>query len=293
MAKLQEQGGEETRQGTVIGTPEYMSPEQAQGRIEDLDATTDVYALGALLYRLLTGRPPFQGATDAAILHRVVYEEPLAPRRVRRDIPPDLEAICLKCLGKLPSERYATAHELATDLGYFLAGQATIARPLRPWQRLAKWARRRPGIAALTGTLTLMLLSLFAMALGYNRQLLMSHEREASALAELQRQADINHRALWAADFAKAWEDMQKNRGAAVRQFFRTYMSPNDEPLRQTFATKLLQRHFDAGDHILYRHDGPVYAAEFSPDGQRIATAGADGQIRIYDSGQPPPAIGA
>ena len=121
--------------------------------------------------------------------------------------------------------------------------------------------------------------------MGYNRQLLMLRKSaEAStAFAELQRQADINHRTLWAADFAKAWEDMQKNRGAAVRQFFRTYMSPNDEPLRQTFATKLLQRHFDAGDHILYRHNGPVYAAEFSPDGRRIATAGADGQIRIYD----------
>ncbi|HEY1603605.1 MAG TPA: protein kinase [Pirellulales bacterium] len=283
MAKLQEQCGEETRYGTVIGTPEYMSPEQAQGRVEDLDATTDVYALGALLYRLLTGRPPFQGATDAATLHRVVYEEPLAPRRVRRDIPPDLEAICLKCLGKLPNERYATAHELAKDLGHFLAGQATIARPLRPWQRLAKWGRRRPAVAALTGTLTLLLFSLLAIALGYNRQLLLSHQREAIALAELQLQADINHRALWAADLAKAWEDMQKNRGAAVRQFFRNYASSSDKPLRETFASRLLQRHFDAGDQILYHHDGPVYAAEFSRDGRSIASAGADGQIRICD----------
>ena len=121
MAKLLEQSGGETRTGAIIGTPAYMSPEQAEGRLDELDARTDVYALGAVLYELLVGSPPFRGQTDVDTLRQLMANEPSAPRRIRRDMPRDLEAITLKCLEKRPEQRYCSAQELAKDLQRFLA----------------------------------------------------------------------------------------------------------------------------------------------------------------------------
>src|SRR5262249_44586560 len=109
----------------------------------------DLYALGVILYELLTGRTPFQGDSALEILLRVRAEEPLSPARLRRKVPRDLETICLKCLEKEPHKRYASAGALAEDLSWFLAGQPIQARPIRVWERGIKWARRRPAIAAL------------------------------------------------------------------------------------------------------------------------------------------------
>ena len=149
LAKIEELGCGETRTGAVMGTPSYMAPEQAAGRSSEIGPAAHVYALGTLLYEILTRQAPFVGASDAGILHQVIAIEPTALQKIRYDVPADLEAICLKCLEKSPPARYASCAALADDLRRFLAGEPTRARPLSQLQRMRKWTRRNPAAAAL------------------------------------------------------------------------------------------------------------------------------------------------
>jgi hypothetical protein len=130
-----------TRSGVVLGTPRYMAPEQTVDA-RSIDQRADVYALGAILYECLTGRPPFQAASTLDLYHQVRHHEPVPVRQLQPNVPRDLETICLKCLRREPSGRYATARELADDLGRLLAGDAIRARPHSPLERLARWAQR-------------------------------------------------------------------------------------------------------------------------------------------------------
>jgi serine/threonine-protein kinase len=125
-----------------------MAPEQADGRNRPIGPAADVYALGSMLYELLTGRPAFRGPSPLETLLLVVGEEPVPPRSSQPRIPRDLEAICLRCLAKQPAERYASAAALAEDLSRFRRGEPVQARPLGPWGRLLRWAQKRPALAA-------------------------------------------------------------------------------------------------------------------------------------------------
>ncbi len=138
-----------TAPGAVLGTPSYVAPEQAEGALDRIDARTDVFSLGATLYCLLTGGPPFTGSTTFEVIRKAIYEDPVPPRQAAPDTPPEAEAICLKAMEKNPSRRYQSAREMADDIARFLSGEALQARPVstvvRTWRRLG---RRRPVVAA-------------------------------------------------------------------------------------------------------------------------------------------------
>jgi serine/threonine protein kinase len=179
-----------TTTGVLMGTPSYMSPEQASGNVRTLGPPTDVYGLGATLYACLTGSPPFRGTTVVETLDLVRNAELVPPRTIRRALPRDLDTICLKCLRKSPLERYRSANELAADLDRFLSGKPIKARPVGPLAQALKWCRRQPALASLLSIAALMpLVAIVAVSI-HNAKL-------NAALANQKRErehADANYR---------------------------------------------------------------------------------------------------
>ena len=167
LAKILERGDSQTLSRAVLGTPGYMSPEQAAGKSRSITAAADIYSLGAILYELLTGKPPFEGETTHEILQHVQVGEPTRPRLRNPDVAADLEIICLKCLEKEPPRRYPTAKALAEDLERWLRGEPITARPAGRVERTRKWMRRNRGAVRLAAgvafSLTLGLISFFLL----------------------------------------------------------------------------------------------------------------------------------
>lgn len=204
LAKRLESDASQTKSGTLMGTPNYMAPEQARGLVHEVGPLADVYALGVILYEMLTGRTPFLGSSILDTLQQVRSQEPVPPSRLQPKVPRDLETVCLKCLEKEPAKRYETAIALADDLQRYLAGEPILARPAGPVERGWRWCRRNQRVAALSAAVGLLLLSLAiggpvaAVLVSQQKKLAVANEhaaRTAQAAAEINRQkADANAR---------------------------------------------------------------------------------------------------
>jgi serine/threonine protein kinase/predicted Zn-dependent protease len=154
LAKQVDDDSSQTRTGTILGTPSYMAPEQAEGKNREIGPAADIYSLGAILYELLVGRPPFRAGNPIDTIRQVIEKEPIPPRQLEPRVPLDLETICLKCLEKDPVRRFVSAVDLADDLQRFVQGEPIRARPTPVWERAWKWARRRKALVALYAVIT-------------------------------------------------------------------------------------------------------------------------------------------
>jgi serine/threonine-protein kinase len=199
-----------TLSGAPLGTPSYMAPEQARGRRSAIGPATDVYALGAILYEMLTGRPPFAGESSTDTLQQVVTEDPVPPRQLNPRLPRDLETICLKCLQKEPGSRYASARELADDLQRFLNDEPIRARPPGGWERSRRWLRRRPAVAVGVMAAALLMIGLASGGLWLNRQ----HAAQARGVDEDLREARLQEEKFAWAEAAAAIERAKGRLGA-------------------------------------------------------------------------------
>ena len=180
--------GDVSQSGAIMGTPAYMAPEQAEGKVRDTGPSADVYALGALLYECLTQRPPFVGATTMDTLRQVLNDEPVPPSRLVPQIPSDLETICLKCLRKEPEQRYWDAEALADDLRRYLDGKPLQARPVGRTERFVKWVRRRPAVASLLSALVVLVVLIgFLFVVDYGRR---ASEQQRARAEDSTREAD-------------------------------------------------------------------------------------------------------
>lgn len=277
IAKLSEADRSLTVTGQVLGTPSYMPPEQSLAENERLDARSDVYSLGAVLYESITGKPPFRRRNPIDTMIAVRTEDPESPRAIDSRIPHDLETICLKCLEKEPAARYSTAADLACDLERFLADRPIEARPAGWTEHARRWVVRHPSVAASCAVAAAAVVLVIVGLLLLNSTLQQAlDETEAARWA-------LRKRLYWSdvQVAGDAWQDRDIAHAAAILE--QHVPGPGQTDIRGP------EWHFVWTRVHLPRKsvrisDRPLYFVQFSPDGRIIATAGSDAVIQLHDS---------
>ena len=267
-----------TRTDTVLGSPSYMAPEQAEGGARRTGPSADVYALGAIFYELLTGRPPFRGATVLETLQQVKTTDPVPPSRLSSGVPRDAETIALKCLEEAPGRRYTTAGALAEDLRLFLEHRPIVARHIGPAGRLARWARRRPAVAALVTAVILLLLTVTVVSVA-------AAVREAAAAARERRFFYFARMNL----VQQAWDLADVRR---MRQLLGLYEGYEGEDLRG-FEWYYWKRLANRATADLRGHTGSISALALRAPGRArsLASGGLDGRLFLWPRQQPGKAV--
>jgi WD40 repeat protein len=273
--KLDEVG--QTQSGAIMGTASYMAPEQARGQSKEIGPRTDVYALGAILYECLTGRPPFKAATTLDTLQQVTQLDPVPPRQLQPGMPRDLETICLKCLEKQPSRRYPGAADLADDLRRFLDGESIHARPAGRAEQAVKWTRRHPARAVLVAAGAAIVLGL----VGYVVQRQRDYDEVKSARDRaLEREADARL-ARYTARMRLASQMLNSGDLLQLPDLLDPYQQPADQASPsgddfRGFEWWYLRQYRQQVRPPLMAHDGPIHFLAYSADGRALLTAGQD-----------------
>jgi WD40 repeat protein/serine/threonine protein kinase len=299
-----------TRSDAIIGSPAYMAPEQAKGQGHHAGPAADIHALGAILYELLTGLPPFRASTALETLERVRSAEAVSPRRLEPKLPRDLETICLRCLEKEPQKRFATAAELADELGRFLDGQPIRSRPISGGTRLFRWCLRNKALAVASGLAVLALATGITVSLIFGLASYRSSERLRVALDDSRRlsaslaqdrgqalceQGDISRGVLW---LGRSLELAGLIDAPALRRSIRSSLDAwcrELHPLRALLTHEADVSAVAPGAHgTLARHlldidvdenrVRAVSAIALAPDGTLAATGGSDGSVRLWDT---------
>lgn len=281
LARRLEGDSELTVTGQVLGSPNYLPPEQATGQRARISRRTDVYALGATLYHLLTARPPFQAESLAQVLDLVLHADPVSPRLLNPSVPRDLETICLKCLEKEPSRRYPTAQALADELKRFLANEPIQARPLGPAGKVWRWCRRKPQAASLGAAALLVFLLGFAGVVWQWRRA----EAEALLARRNAYAADMNllQRALEDSDLRRARMLLDRHRPRS-RSPASSPHSESKEDLRSWEWRYLWARCQGEERFMLCQYSNPVSALAFSPDAKWLALRRGAQTVAVWDA---------
>lgn len=259
-----------TMDGQVLGTPAYMSPEQARGDSRKVDGRSDVYSLGVILYQLLTGELPFRGTTRM-LLHQVLHDEPRRPRSLSHLVPRDLETICLRAMAKEPAGRYGTSREMADDLRRFLGGEPIHARPIGGAERLWRWSRRKPTLAGLIAAVGVLLLSISMGGLIMGNYFRFQARQERLLRGEADENLYFNRISL--ADHELAFDDLHRAQ---------ELLDSCPERLKG-WEWGYLKRRCRFEPAVFYGPAEGLNSVAFSHDGARLVAAGEDGTLSVFD----------